>query len=214
MRDYVLNNKVSGVAKWFLPFFLLTFLPLIAVAQEKLLVADAFEFSVRMDYTADGQNGMSRNFPARFGVEGWDNHMSLALVMKADIEQAAQQGIPYKPTAEVEAAAEPAKPVVYQRTDDGYQNVTFFSGDRQYAYVLYFAPEQQRSWLLVSRIGGDIIQPLYQLSNDVTMLNDSQLSADLLIQYPELETANLDAFISLTGRLASGQYHGINYIEP
>ena len=183
-------------------------------AQEKLLVADAFEFCVRMDYTADGQNGMSRNFPARFGVEGWDNHMSLALVMTADIEQAAKQGQPYKPTAEVEAAAHPALPVVYQHTDEGYQNVTFFSSDQQYAYVLYFAPEQQRSWLLVSRIGGGIIQPLYQLSNDVTMLDDTQLTADLLIHYPELDSANLDAFISLTGRLASGQYHGINYIEP
>lgn len=171
-------------------------------AQEELLVADGFDFTVRTDYTADGSMGLSRPYTSRFGTEGWTNHTALALVL-ADSPQA----------PEVKGAAQPAQPVVYMTTPEGNQNVTFFSGDMQFAYVLYFSPEHQRTWLLVSRISGGSILPLYQLSNDVVMLADEQLTADLLMSYPQHESANLDAFISLTGRLASGQYHAISYIE-
>ena len=184
-----------------------------AQTAEQLLVADAFQFSVRTDYTADGLNAMSRLYESRFGIEGWDNHMALALVLTSDIEQAATLGQTYKATVESSAAATPAKPVIYMLTQEGYQNVTFFSGDMQYAYVLYFAPESQRSWLLVSRVGGGSIQPLYQLSNDVSLLRED-LQTDAVNDHASTNLrANVDAFVSLQGRLASGQYHGINYIE-
>jgi hypothetical protein len=175
---------------------------LMVQAQEKLLVADGFDFTVRTDYTADGSMGLSRPYDSRFGTEGWENHTALALVLAED---------PSAP--EAKAAATPAQPVVYMTTPEGYQNVTFFSSDMQYAYVVYFSPEQQRTWVLVSRINSGAIQPLYQLSNQVELLADQQLTAELLMAYPEHESKNLDAFISLAGRLASGQYHGIGYIE-
>ncbi len=184
-----------------------------AAAQEQLVVADAFQFSVRTDYTADGLNAMSRPYESRFGIEGWDNHMALALVMTSDIEQAATVGQTYKTPVEVQAAATPAQPVVYQVTQENNQNVTFFSGDMQYAYMLYFAPETQRSWLLVSRIGGGALQPLYQLSNDVSLLREDLQTESATDHANTNLRDNVDAFVSLQGRLASGQYHGINYIE-
>lgn len=184
-----------------------------AAAQEQLVVADAFQFSVRTDYTADGLNAMSRPYESRFGIEGWDNHMALALVMTSDIEQAATVGQTYKKPVEVQAAATPAQPVVYQVTQENNQNVTFFSGDMQYAYMLYFAPETQRSWLLVSRIGGGALQPLYQLSNDVSLLREDLQTESATDHANTNLRDNVDAFVSLQGRLASGQYHGINYIE-
>ena len=184
-----------------------------AQTEELLTVADAFHFSVRTDYTADGTNGISRPYESRFGIEGWTSHLELALVLNTDMEQARLAGREYKAAPETTAAAIPSKPVVYMITPEGYQNVTFFSGDMQFAYVLYFAPSEQRSWLLVSRVGGGYIQPLYQLSNDFQLLNDSQLTAELIMATDENRSANVDAFVSLCGRLASGQYKGINYYE-
>ena len=184
-----------------------------AQTDELLTIADAFQFSVRTDYTADGTNQISRPYESRFGIEGWTSHIELALVLNTDMEQARLAGREYKAAPEATAAAIPSKPVVYMITPEGYQNVTFFSGDMQYAYVLYFAPSEQRSWLLVSRVGGGNIQPLYQLSNDVQLLDARQRSTDLLKATDENRSANVDAFVSLSGRLASGQYKGINYIE-
>lgn len=206
-------NKVMGLVKSMFLFCLFTFLPFNVAAQEQLLVADAFQFTVRMDYTADGMNGITRPYQSRFGVEGWTNHMALALVMTSDIEMAKIRNQKYSAPQEAVAAATPALSVVYMITPEGYQNVTFFSGDKSYAYVLYFSPESSRSWLLVSRVGDGVIQPLYQLSNDSAMLPDSQLSESLRAQTAENVVANVDAFVSLVGRLASGQYAGINYIE-
>ena len=184
-----------------------------AQTAEQLLVADAFQFSVRMDYTADGQNGITRPYQSRFGVEGWTNHMALALVMTSDIEIAKIHHQEFSAPQEAVAAATPARPVVYMTTPEGYQNVTFFSGDNQFAYVVYFSPQTSRSWLVVSRVGGGVIQPLYQLSNDIVTLSDNQISESLKTQTAENVVANVDAFVSLAGRLASGQYAGINYIE-
>lgn len=213
MRNEEFKKKVAGMVKWFLPFCLFTFLPLSVVAQEQLVVADAFQFSVRTDYTADGSNMLSRPYQSRFGIEGWSDHMALALVLTTDMEQASVTGQSYKAAPESAAAATPAQPVVYMASQEGYQNVTFFSSDKQYVYVLYFVPESQRSWLLVSRVGGGTIQPLYQLSNDTSLLTESQTTAELYAQSAQNKHENVDAFVSLTGRLASGQYHGINYIE-
>ena len=213
MRNVSLNNLLISKVKRLLPFYLFAFLPFCATAQEQLAVADAFQFCVRTDYTADGTNGMSRPYESRFGIEGWTNHMELALVLNTDMEQARLAGRDYTPSPETTAAAIPAKPVVYMTTPEGYQNVTFFSGDMQYAYVLYFAPSEQRSWLLVSRVGGGYIQPLYQLSNDLYLLDDSQKTAELILSTDDNRSANVDSFVNLCGRLASGQYKGINYIE-
>lgn len=209
----MLMSQLTGMVRRFLPFYLFAFLPLCVAAQEQLAVADAFQFCVRTDYTADGMNGMSRPYESRFGIEGWTNHMELALVLNTDMEQARQAGNEYTPSPEASAAVIPAKPVVYMTTPEGYQNVTFFSGDMLYAYVLYFAPSEQRSWLLVSRVGGGYIQPLYQLSNDLALLDDSQKTAELILATDDNRSANVDAFVNLCGRLASGQYKGINYIE-
>ena len=186
-----------------------------AAAQETemLSVADGFQFSVRTDYTADGVNAMSRPYQSRFGVEGWDRHTALALVHITDMDKQLTAGQTWQAPAEAVAAETPAQPVVYMVTPEGYQNVTFFSGDMQYAYVLYFAPSQEQSWLLVSRVANGSITPLYQLSNDLTLLQETPEKASITSDAEANRRENLDAFVSLAGRLASGQYHGINYIE-
>lgn len=205
-------SKVSGWVKAF-PLFLLFLIPLNINAQELLTVADAFQFTVRTDYTADGTNAVSRPYESRFGIEGWENHTSLALVLNSDIDLATSSGQTYSAPLEVAAAETPARPVVFMVTEEGYQNITFFSGDRQFAYVLYFAAEMQHSWLLVSRVGGGVIQPLYQLSNDLSLLVEGAEKEAIKDQAHANRRDNVDAFVSLAGRLASGQYHGINYIE-
>ena len=55
----IINDKVKGWVKWFLPFYLLTFLPLIAVAQtltasapSRVAVGEQF----RLSYTVNTQN--------------------------------------------------------------------------------------------------------------------------------------------------------------
>ena len=180
---------------------------------EMLSVADAFQFSVRSDYTADGSNTLSRPYQSRLGIEGWDNHSELAIVMTTDWNQAEATGQTYQAPAEAVAAKTLAQPVVYQVTPEGFQNVTFFSLSMQYAYVLYFAPELSQTWLLVSRIDEGMIRPLYQLSNDLSLLPEGPDKASIVEEAHANRRDNIDAFVSLAGRLASGQYHGINYIE-
>ena len=205
----------KGWAKKSFSLCLFVIFSLNAMAQEAemLSIADAFQFSVRTDYTADGSNAVSRPYLSRFGIEGWDNHTELALVLTTDWNQAEAAGQIYQAPAEVVAARTIAQPVVYMVTEEGYQNVTFFSLNMQYAYVVYLAPEIGYTWLLVSRIDGGSIQPLYQLSNDLSLLQEGPDKVAITDEAHANRRDNIDAFVSLAGRLASGQYHGINYIE-